>query len=619
MAAQITTCVLCNDDQPLDEFHIRTSEHIFNQLLDTFQKRVKSHRSSRNGIELKVEVQQRNGFVLDFSQTPDNKGNHILNITPEAFQRHNNKLDFLCTVKNGRTRRGDDILITSGGILHPFPHYSFKDPNGIVGQQRFVQLGAGESYQLIVSFELAETAVSNFKIPFYISFQTYSRTEAMKAFSICRAIIVSIHNNIAEDIVEIGKSPFTHNKWEDVSVIPATTNNFAAMRPDEFPIPKKYFRTMIYGLRRDFQDGILGELLHKLNPDHVTRENYCDFFHILLWLEETSCILGISCYNMEDVRLRCITSKVLELKVPGLAEKRPSVLKGDCIQLKVQGDHQAYEGIIRNVTDSTVEIDGVFKGLVDTVAEDPETNIDVRFMLRRIQFERMHQGVKQVVATGFVDNLFPHESLLNNPVHESITLAQTDLHNQQIYDNAEQITAVHKIINKTSRSVPYVVWGPPGTGKTVTIVEAIYQLKRLTKQKMLVCAPANAACNMLTEKLAKFCRPNELRRIMSESCDTTSVHKDILKYCNLVEIEKERDVIRVGIAELKEFRIVVTTLILAAKYTKEYHPDIIFVDEAAQAREPELCCAMGLLIKTKRLVLAGDPKQLGPTHRCWNA
>ncbi|KAH1012177.1 hypothetical protein HUJ05_011377, partial [Dendroctonus ponderosae] len=155
--------------------------------------------------------------------------------------------------------------------------------------------------------------------------------------------------------------------------------------------------------------------------------------------------------------------------------------------------------------------------------------------------------------------------------------------------------------------------------KTVTIVEAIYQLKRLTKQKMLVCAPANAACNMLTEKLAKFCRPNELRRIMSESCDTTSVHKDILKYCNLVEIEKQRDVIRVGIAELKEFRIVVTTLILAAKYTKEYHPDIIFVDEAAQAREPELCCAMGLLIKTKRLVLAGDPKQLGPTHRCWNA
>ncbi|ERL95708.1 hypothetical protein D910_00142, partial [Dendroctonus ponderosae] len=129
---------------------------------------------------------------------------------------------------------------------------------------------------------------------------------------------------------------------------------------------------------------------------------------------------------------------------------------------------------------------------------------------------------------------------------------------------------------------------------------------------MLVCAPANAACNMLTEKLAKFCRPNELRRIMSESCDTTSVHKDILKYCNLVEIEKQRDVIRVGIAELKEFRIVVTTLILAAKYTKEYHPDIIFVDEAAQAREPELCCAMGLLIKTKRLVLAGDPKQLGP-------
>lgn len=36
------------------------------------------------------------------------------------------------------------------------------------------------------------------------------------------------------------------------------------------------------------------------------------------------------------------------------------------------------------------------------------------------------------------------------------------------------------------------------------------------------------------------------------------------------------------------------------------------MDEAAQAREPEACCAIGLLLRTKRLILTGDPMQLGP-------
>lgn len=88
-----------------------------------------------------------------------------------------------------------------------------------------------------------------------------------------------------------------------------------------------------------------------------------------------------------------------------------------------------------------------------------------------------------------------------------------------IFTNPEQKTAVLNILNGTAGTVPYIVFGPPGTGKTVTIVEAILQIKKKTKKKILVCAPANAACDLLTEKLIPYCKKDELFRIMSNTVD----------------------------------------------------------------------------------------------------
>lgn len=57
---------------------------------------------------------------------------------------------------------------------------------------------------------------------------------------------------------------------------------------------------------------------------------------------------------------------------------------------------------------------------------------------------------------------------------------------------------------------------------------------------------------------------------------------------------------------------VVGKLIFCFRLADKYHPDIVFIDEAAQATEPEAYCAIALLTPGKQLVLAGDPKQLGP-------
>ncbi len=51
------------------------------------------------------------------------------------------------------------------------------------------------------------------------------------------------------------------------------------------------------------------------------------------------------------------------------------------------------------------------------------------------------------------------------------------LFDQKLDKNAEQKNAVCNIVAGTSKPAPYLVFGPPGTGKTVTIVEAIKQVK----------------------------------------------------------------------------------------------------------------------------------------------
>ena len=51
------------------------------------------------------------------------------------------------------------------------------------------------------------------------------------------------------------------------------------------------------------------------------------------------------------------------------------------------------------------------------------------------------------------------------------------------------------------------MWGPPGTGKTTTIVEAVLQLVRgrgaPVGLKVLVCAPTNHAADILCAALSR--------------------------------------------------------------------------------------------------------------------
>uniref|UniRef100_A0A671NR38 DNA-binding protein SMUBP-2 n=1 Tax=Sinocyclocheilus anshuiensis TaxID=1608454 RepID=A0A671NR38_9TELE len=203
-----------------------------------------------------------------------------------------------------------------------------------------------------------------------------------------------------------------------------------------------------------------------------------------------------------------------------------------------------------------------------------------------------------------------------------------------------------------------IIHGPPGTGKTTTVVEVILQAVK-QEQKVLCCAPSNVAVDNLVERLAKSkvkvlrlghparllesIQKHSLDAVLAHSDNTniiSDIRKDMDKAFN--EMKKARDKgqrsnLRLEIRELRrELRtreeIAITQILKRAdvilatntgasddgplKHLPNDHFDLVVIDECAQALESSCWIA---LLKARKCILAGDYKQLPPTIKSQSA
>ena len=157
----------------------------------------------------------------------------------------------------------------------------------------------------------------------------------------------------------------------------------------------------------------------------------------------------------------------------------------------------------------------------------------------------------------------------------------------------------------------------PGTGKTVTIVEAIRQiLDANPKARILACAPSNSAADIIAERLTML-SADELFRFYAPSRFKNQTPDTLRDYTCTTEFGHFT---APPVPTLKRYRVIVSTCVSASFAhgvgMPRGHFTHIFVDEAGQATEPEVMIGIKTMADNDtNVVLSGDPKQLGPIIR----
>lgn len=216
--------------------------------------------------------------------------------------------------------------------------------------------------------------------------------------------------------------------------------------------------------------------------------------------------------------------------------------------------------------------------------------------------------------------------------------------------NPTQEEAVNKVLRAKDVAI---VHGPPGTGKTTTLVEAIYETLQRENQ-VLVCAQSNTAVDWISEKLVdrgvpvlRIGNPTRVndkmlsftyeRRFESHPAYTElwGIRKSIREMGGRLRKGNysERETARNRIHKLKDrateleiqinedlfsnARVIASTLVSSNhRILTGRRFSTLFIDEAAQALEAACWIAIR---KADRVILAGDHCQLPPTVKCIEA
>ncbi|MFO0356773.1 MAG: AAA domain-containing protein [Sphingobacteriaceae bacterium] len=341
---------------------------------------------------------------------------------------------------------------------------------------------------------------------------------------------------------------------------------------------------------------------------------------------------------------------------------------GDMLQVEVERTshielpHQFSVGknisLFSNASDEQHEFGGVIKAINKNVikiifpteelpdwAYDGKLGINVQF--DENSYTEMQKALDQVINARS-NRVAELRDIIEGK--QEASFEKSKLGNPVLHLNPSQNKAVELILNTTDYGV---VHGPPGTGKTTTLVEAI-RLTLQTEKQVLVCAPTNSAVDLLCEKMNKIglnvLRLGHPARI-SEDLQGTSVdgkvtqstyYKDVKNlrrnaeeyfrmagkykrvfgkeeaqqraayYAEAKNCLKEARLLEDFIVDslFNEAQVICCTPVTSTNrsLTKRTF-DTLFFDEASQALEPMVWIP---LLKCKRLILCGDHCQLPP-------
>ncbi|KZT68330.1 RNA helicase [Daedalea quercina L-15889] len=540
----------------------------------------------------------------------------------------------------GKNKHGIDVTHENDGL--DFGIIDVEDASRGVATVLTVRNTVPTSKVVLVNAKFSSTSPS-----FSVSYDTSSRTLSYSKSLAITVVFRQHHRGRYDDRLElIFEDTTLRQRFVIIRAVKATVGSRAdheALKPKSPYVPRKRTpRTLetdvVPGVPPSTEKAIpyVGKLPHALIPPRMSTalatgqigrtinyfrnsilpaqlnsETHARYYKTHLWAEEHKMENDLQMYDIVDTKL-ARHNQYYYLPVPGLAEKRPSVLVGDIILVQPHGSDTGrwFEGHVHVVRRDEV-------GLCFHVSFRQRSASDlytVRFKLNRIPLRRQHQALDAAFHPDRL--LFPSQVDVQG-ARPSKSAIQAYVCNKLIVGNEAQLQAVASIASQRAGAPPFVIFGPPGTGKTITMVESIRQVLRLNPRAcILVCAPSNSAADLVVSRLAML-GSSQLFRFYAPFRNKDLVPDAILPFT----YRNANGHFSVPpIAIVKRYRVIVSTCVSASFAhgigMPRGHFTHIFVDEAGQATEPEVMIAIKTMADHEtNVVLSGDPKQLGPIIR----
>jgi ATP-dependent RNA/DNA helicase IGHMBP2 len=284
-------------------------------------------------------------------------------------------------------------------------------------------------------------------------------------------------------------------------------------------------------------------------------------------------------------------------------------------------------GIVDSV--KTMEISVVLDDQYSDLTDFSSNTYNIALIGSNVTYSRYMETLKILPKhqSNIIDVAFNGSQPSRNNSYDRYSLSTDNL-------NESQMEASRHVFSSNDISL---ILGPPGCGKTVTLVEIIRAIVQAEPEaKILVCAPSNAAVDNIAEKFIDTSKSIDVVRMghpsrLSETIESVSLSSkvdasDEAQLCS--DIKAELKAARISVEkkrlrkELKirqnqaidrvmgKARVIFSTLVGASKVKTKV--DYVIIDEAAQALE--IACWIPIVTACPRkLVLAGDHKQLAAT------